>query len=234
MALFKGLAKVFVATALVEYGTHCNAVWLRVQRAKAPLTPGPSPAVGRGEGINSSHAADPLVVEQHTIRTALRKRGELNAGYELQKLILSILILASSFSMVEVAGKAAPPGETKRVRWASAPAVRQNSYRVQRMKDNLTIDADWNKSVWKNVPPMTLEYYMGEEPAHQPKVQARTAYDDHFLYVIWKVDDKYVLAKRTKHQQDVWRDSCVELFFTPGGDPDQRGYFNLETNCAGV
>jgi hypothetical protein len=43
-----------------------------------------------------------------------------------------------------------------------------------------------------------------------------------------------VLARRTKHQQDVWRDSCVEFFFTPGGDPTERGYFNLETNCAGV
>jgi hypothetical protein len=48
------------------------------------------------------------------------------------------------------------------------------------------------------------------------------------------VEDNYVLAKRTQHQQDVYRDSCVEFFFTPGGDPKERGYFNLETNCAGV
>jgi hypothetical protein len=26
----------------------------------------------------------------------------------------------------------------------------------------------------------------------------------------------------------------VEFFFTPGGDPEERGYFNLETSCAGV
>ena len=102
------------------------------------------------------------------------------------------------------------------------------------MKDNPTIDADWNKAAWKGVTPVTLEYYMGEEPAHQPKVQAKAAYDDHFLYVIWKVEDRFVLARRTKHQQDVCRDSCVEFFFTPGGDPEERGYFNLETNCAGV
>ena len=53
-------------------------------------------------------------------------------------------------------------------------------------------------------------------------------------YVKWKVEDRFVLARRTKHQQDVYRDSCVELFFTPGGVPEERGYFNLETNCAGV
>ena len=120
------------------------------------------------------------------------------------------------------------------MRWASAPPVKQNAYRVKRMKDNPTIDADWNKAAWKGVTPVTLEYYMGEEPAHQPKVQAKAAYDEDYLYLIWKVEDKYVLAKRTQHQEDVCRDSCVEFFFTPGGDPEKRGYFNLETNCTGV
>lgn len=156
----------------------------------------------------------------------------------MQKSILSLLALAAAiFTPADAADKSegpATPGETKRVRWASAPPVRQNTGRVQRMKDNPTIDADWNKAAWKGVTPLTLEYYMGEEPAHQPKAQCKVAYDDQSLYVIWKVEDRYVLARRTKHEQDVWRDSCVELFFTPGGDPKERGYFNLETNCTGV
>ena len=148
-----------------------------------------------------------------------------------------LALAAAIFPRAEAADKTegpATPAETKRVRWASAPPVKQNTYRLQRMKDNPTIDADWNKAAWKGVTPLTLEYYMGEEPAHQPTVQAKAAYDDHYLYVIWKVEDHYVLAKRTKHQQDVYRDSCVEFFFTPGGDPEERGYFNLETNCTGV
>src|SRR5262249_32397019 len=70
--------------------------------------------------------------------------------------------------------------------------------------------------------------------AHQPKVQAKVAHDDRYLYLIWRVEDQYVLAKRTQHQQDVYRDSCVEFFFTPGANPAERGYFNLETNCTGV
>src|SRR5262249_10909549 len=57
---------------------------------------------------------------------------------------------------------------------------------------------------------------------------------DRYLYLIWKVADRFVLARRTKHQQDVCRDSCVEFFFTPWGDPQNEGYFNLETSCAGV
>lgn len=153
----------------------------------------------------------------------------------MQKMILRLVAVAMvSFPGVNAADKDGAGAETKRVRWAGAAPVRQNACRVGRMKENATIDADWNKGAWKDVTPVTLEYYMGEEPAHQPKVQAKVAYDDQALYLIWKVEDRYVLAKRTKHQQDVYRDSCVEFFFTPGGDPAERGYFNLETNCAGV
>lgn len=156
----------------------------------------------------------------------------------MQNFTLSLLALAAvSFTRAAGADKAegpGTPGESKRVRWASAPPVRQNTCRVQRMPDNPTIDANWDKAPWQGITPVTLEYYMGEAPAHQPKAQVKAAYDDQALYFIWKVEDQYVLAKRTQHQQDVWRDSCVEFFFTPGGDPLERGYFNLETNCTGV
>lgn len=154
----------------------------------------------------------------------------------MQNLILSLLALAAIVPRAEAADASEGSnvsGETKRVRWAESPPVKQNTWRIQRMKDNPVIDADWNKPAWQSVAPLTLEYYMGKEPAHQPKTQARAAYDDQYIYVIWKVDDNYVLGKRTQHQQDVWRDSCVEFFFTPDGDSSNSGYFNLETNCCG-
>jgi hypothetical protein len=145
----------------------------------------------------------------------------------MRNFVLSLLTLAitnpSRAGAVDQAEGPAAPGETKRVRWASTPPAARGTYRVRRIKDNPTIDADWDKAAWRGVPPVILEYYMGEEPAHQPKVQAKAAYDDHFLYVIWKVGDRFVLARRTKHQQDVYRDGCVELFFTPGGVPEERG-----------
>lgn len=153
----------------------------------------------------------------------------------MQSILMSVVALAAGFSdPSDKSAEAVPAAETKRVRWATLPAVKQNSYRVRRMAGNPKIDADWNKAAWKDVPPLTIEYYMGSAPEHQPKAQARVAYDDDAVYVIWKVEDNHVLGKRTKHQQDVWRDSCVEFFFTPGGDPADRGYFNLETNCHGV
>lgn len=130
------------------------------------------------------------------------------------------------------------PGNAKRLRATTGPALKENtlnSYHAKRMSAPLAIDADWSKPAWKDIAPLTLEYYMGDEPAHQPKVQAKIAYDDKAVYVIWRVEDQYVLARRTKHQQPVCLDSCVEFFFTPAaGDPRPVGYFNLETSCSGI
>lgn len=115
------------------------------------------------------------------------------------------------------------------------PAVHQRLTNViHRPKGPIKIDADWNKEVWKDVPAITLEYYMGEKPAFAPRVQAKAAWDEKNIYVIWRVEDNYVLARRTKHQDPVCLDSCVELFFTPGDDWGVYGYCNLEVSCSGV
>src|SRR3954464_12699141 len=109
----------------------------------------------------------------------------------MRTFVLGLLTLAatnpSCAGAIDKAEGPATPGETKRVRWASAPPAERGTYRVRRMKDNPTIDADWDKAAGRGVPPVTLEYYMGEEPTHQPKVQAKAAYDDHDFYLIWKV-----------------------------------------------
>jgi hypothetical protein len=148
-------------------------------------------------------------------------------------LLLSAVWFQDAWGARGEAGESVP-AEKKRIRRASAPPTKQNTCRAPRMKANPTIDANWNKAAWKEIPPMTLEYYMGDEPAHQPKALVRFAYDDEALFLIWQVEDNYVLARRTKNQGEVWKDSCVEFFFTPGRDPREAGYFNLETNCAGV
>lgn len=153
----------------------------------------------------------------------------------MKKVIVSLVALAAAnVTPIESADGPAAPAETKRVRWASVPPVKQNTYRVQRMPANPVINADWNKAAWKEIAPLVIEYYMGEEPDHQPKVQAKLAYDHDFIYVIWRVEDQYVLARRTRNEQDVWRDSCVEFFFTPNRDAEDRSFFNLETNCGGM
>ena len=74
---------------------------------------------------------------------------------------------------------------------------------------------------------------MGKKPDHFPKTEVKIAYDDMDIRVMFRVEDRYVRAIATKHQNSVCGDSCVEFFFTPGNDV-LKGYFNFEMNCGGT
>jgi len=95
------------------------------------------------------------------------------------------------------------------------------------------IDADWEKAPWRGVEPLPVDQCVGGDAVHRPKTLAKIAYDPEALYVIFRVEDQYVRAVAAQHDGAVWRDSCVEFFFTPGEDMS-RGYFNLEMNCGGT
>lgn len=111
------------------------------------------------------------------------------------------------------------------------PEPRQ--YRVHRLPEAMTIDGRWDKPQWRDVEPLDIGHYMGEEPDHRPRTQAKALYDDTYMYVIFRVEDQYVRAVAQEAHGPVWKDSCVEFFFTPGENVSQ-GYFNLEVNCGGT
>jgi hypothetical protein len=123
--------------------------------------------------------------------------------------------------------------QTQSVRSAEGEHVAAGVYRVERLKAPLTINAKWDKPAWQKIAPIELTRFMGKRPSHFPHTQARLAYDQQALYVIFRVEDQYVRAATREHQGSVCQDSCVEFFFTPGPD-SSAGYFNLEMNCGGT
>lgn len=106
-------------------------------------------------------------------------------------------------------------------------------YEIQKAPQAVTIDANWDKDVWKNIPAITLDLYMGDKPQHRPKTQAKLLYDDEAVYVIFRVEDQYVRAVAREFHDSVCSDSCVEFFFSPDKTVE-TGYFNLEMNCGGT
>ncbi|MEN8203101.1 MAG: carbohydrate-binding family 9-like protein [Bacteroidota bacterium] len=108
-----------------------------------------------------------------------------------------------------------------------------SGYKVARVEESPEINAIWDKSPWKSIKTLQLTHYMGDEPEHFPLVQAKIAYDNLAVYVIFRVEDRYVKAVHGNHQDPVWKDSCVEFFFSPE-DNTEKGYFNLEMNCGGT
>lgn len=125
-------------------------------------------------------------------------------------------------------------GETA-TSWCRDLCVQESmmSYTVGRLTEPMCVDGNWDKPQWKSADTLRLSYYMGQRPEHFPKVQAKLLYDEQAVYVIFRVEDKYVRAVAPQHQARVCADSCVEFFFTPGQDTAQ-GYFNLEMNCGGT
>ncbi len=106
-------------------------------------------------------------------------------------------------------------------------------YQVRRLPADFDVDGQWDKDEWSNHPIALIANYMGDRPEHFPAVEARIGYTDRAIYVIFRVEDRYVRAVSRKHQDGVYKDSCVEFFFSPETHSD-NGYFNLEMNCGGT
>jgi hypothetical protein len=74
---------------------------------------------------------------------------------------------------------------------------------------------------------------MGPRPAHFPETEFKALHDGAAIHLLFRVRDRYVVARKTRYQDPVCEDSCVEFFFYPG-ESSERGYFNLEVNCCGT
>ena len=109
-------------------------------------------------------------------------------------------------------------------------AMRHDVFR----QDRLRVDASsWQKAPWNEIPSHKLNCHMGAYPLHFPDTRVKLAYDDQAIYLMFRVQDRYVRALAQTDQDRVYQDSGVEFFFTPGLDVEQ-GYFNLEMNCGGT
>ncbi len=106
-------------------------------------------------------------------------------------------------------------------------------YHVARLAGSPDLATPWERPPWRELAPGRIRHAMGKSPAHRPRVEFKMGYTDSDLALLFRVEDRYVRAVTPRNQGPVFRDSCVEFFFTPGPDP-AAGYFNLEMNCGGV
>ncbi|MEJ1238577.1 carbohydrate-binding family 9-like protein [Chryseolinea sp. T2] len=104
---------------------------------------------------------------------------------------------------------------------------------MKRIEKQVVIDGNWNKRPWKDIPSVKVENRMGDEPRFTPVTEAKACYDSANIYVIFRVEDKFVKSTVTEYNGNVSGDSCVEFFFSPDTThPDH--YFNLEINAGGT
>lgn len=107
-----------------------------------------------------------------------------------------------------------------------------STYDVQRLSEPMRIDANWSKAQWQRAAEIPVQRVMGPVQAFMPTVRAKMMYDDRYVYVIFRVEDKFVRSVATSINGRIWEDSCVEFFFAPDVT-NPMAYFNLEINAGG-
>ncbi len=106
-------------------------------------------------------------------------------------------------------------------------------YKVNKLTQFMSIDADWDKAQWQEINPIEITNYVGELPEFRPKTEAKMMYDDENVYVIFQVKDRFVHSMVQEFNGNVSGDACVEFFFSPDSEFPER-YFNLEINAGGT
>lgn len=104
-------------------------------------------------------------------------------------------------------------------------------YTVHRVDTLPAVSTAWNDPAWSVAETLTIARFHPRGSDHMPLTQARVLHDGHALAVIFRVDDRYVVARNTEYQSPTHKDSCVEFFIRPR---PESGYFNFEFNAIGT
>jgi hypothetical protein len=105
------------------------------------------------------------------------------------------------------------------------------NYTVRSSGLSPALEPNWENPAWTQAETLEIAHHRPEGSGHRPRTLARLLHTQEGVYGIFQVHDQYVRCVRTEYFDEVWKDSCVELFVQP--KPDQ-GYFNLEFNCGGA
>lgn len=99
-------------------------------------------------------------------------------------------------------------------------------YTAHRVSEPVRIDGHLNEPVWTNAPwsPRFHDILTGGRAIHDTR--ACVVWDDRNLYVAYRVEEPFVQAKFTNHNDLIWQDNDVE-FFIAGRD----AYYEFELNA---
>lgn len=117
--------------------------------------------------------------------------------------------------------------------WSQEAGGDRHVYEVKKLTTSLNIDANWNKKVWKKTKSAAVSNFIRGVPAFRPVTEVKMRYDSEHIYVIFRVQDRYVRSITNTIGGPVWKDAAVEFFFCPDTTMPEK-YFNLEINCGGT
>jgi len=95
--------------------------------------------------------------------------------------------------------------------------------------DGVLDEADW--AACRSVGPFQFAWY---ESGEKEQTEVKMLWDDTFLYISYKCDDKHIWADIYNTNDTTYKDDCVEIFWDPSPqDTSRRKYNMFEINCIG-
>lgn len=113
-------------------------------------------------------------------------------------------------------------------------------YVIKRRTEKIVIDGVLDDPDWaaaESLGDLKFPWYNYNKPevvqkAELEQTEVKMLWDNDFLYVYYKCEDKHIWADHYDSNSQTFRDDCVELFWNP--DPDAGNAYNMfEINCIG-
>jgi hypothetical protein len=105
-------------------------------------------------------------------------------------------------------------------------------YSVKKVSQKIVIDGILDESDWDHAESVGDFIFPWWEEGEKEQTEVKLLWDDTFLYISYKVDDKYIWADHYDTNATTYMDDCVELFWNP--DPENQEKYNMfEINAIG-
>lgn len=100
-------------------------------------------------------------------------------------------------------------------------------YIIKKVNEN-----EINEKIWDNIESVKMDNFPWDTTGYKPEASAKVFYTENELRVQLTGTEKKIRIEEKIFNNPVWEDSCVEFFFMPDPENDNR-YFNFETNACG-
>ncbi|MHB9028727.1 MAG: carbohydrate-binding family 9-like protein [Candidatus Latescibacterota bacterium] len=105
-------------------------------------------------------------------------------------------------------------------------------YTVKRATGKIVIDGILDEADWSAASSVGAFQFPWWSAGDKEQTQVKILWDDKFLYISYKADDKHIWADHYDTNGDTCLDDCVEIFWNPNPDAG-NSYHMFEMNCLG-
>ena len=105
-------------------------------------------------------------------------------------------------------------------------------YECRRATAPFEVDGNLDKPAWKNATWIAFTNVVGKATLAPEPTRTALLWDDVFLYFAIQAEDAYLVGLRSRHDDHVYRNDCLELYLDPGGTG--RLYYEIDTNPLGA